>query len=83
MNIPVLLATQVFTVNSIIKQIYALVYQATLMIYIYVIIANTLVKPVLTIHLVLHATQISLENSTLQPSYALAWRDTMKMNLKM
>jgi hypothetical protein len=54
-----------------------------MMIYIYVMIANTLVKPVLTIHLVLHVTQISLENSTLQPSYALAWRDTLIMNLKM
>jgi hypothetical protein len=52
-----------------------------MMIYIYVMNVNTLVKPVLTILHVLHATQISLEKKTLQPSFALAWRATLKMNL--
>jgi hypothetical protein len=40
-----------------------------------------LAKSVKIIHLVLNATQISLENSTSQPSYALVWRATLKMNL--
>jgi hypothetical protein len=42
-----------------------------------------LVQHALIIHLVLHATQIYLENLTPQPSYVLVRRVTLMMMLKM